>query len=195
MMAHLQGRWRPLILTAIFTGLRVSEIRGLRWSDIDLAGRQVHVRQRADRYNKIGKPKSESGERAVPLLPMVVNVLREWQLACPKGALDLVFPNGKGNVETLANIVTRGLCPAQVAAGVVDEGGKAKYTGMHALRHFYASWSINRKADGGLELPAKVVQERLGHASIVMTLDVYGHLFPKIDDSAEMEAAERAFLA
>jgi integrase len=47
-----------------------------------------------------------------------------------------------------------------------------KYTGLHALRHFYASWCINRKADGGLELPAKVVQHRLGHSSIVVTMQI-----------------------
>jgi integrase len=48
--------------------------------------------------------------------------------------------------------------------------------------------------DNLLELPLKVVQARLGHASIQMTADVYGHLFPRGDDSAEMAAAERAFL-
>jgi integrase len=55
----------------------------------------------------------------------------------------------------------------------------------HALRHFYASRCINRRADGGLELPAKVVQERLGHAPIVMTMDTYGHLFPRSDGGVE----------
>jgi integrase len=83
--------------------------------------------------------------------------------------------------------------PAQVAAGVTIDG-RAKYTGLHALRHFYASWCINRKADGGLELPLKVVQARLGHASIQITADRYGHLFPRSDDSAELVAAERAFM-
>lgn len=48
---------------------------------------------------------------------------------------------------------------------------------------------------GGLGLPPKVVQERLGHSSIVMTMDVYGHLFPKGDDSDELAAAELALLA
>jgi integrase len=81
-----------------------------------------------------------------------------------------------------------------LAAGVVDADGKPKYTGLHALRHFYASWCINRKVDGGLELPAKDVQYRLGHSTIGMTLDVYGHLFPKADATKEMEEAERAFL-
>src|SRR6516165_9948976 len=46
------ARWRPLLLTAIFTGLRASELRGLRWSDVDLKGGELHVRQRADRYGK-----------------------------------------------------------------------------------------------------------------------------------------------
>ena len=62
------------------------------------------------------------------------------------------------------------------------------------MRHFYASWCINRHADGGLELPPKVAQERLGHASNAMTLDVYGHLFPGGADRAELDAAERARL-
>jgi integrase len=75
--------------------------------------------------------------------------------------------------------------PVQVAAGVVTKAGKAKYTGMHALRHFYASWCINRREDGGLGLPLKVVQHRLGHPTIQMTADVYGHLFPSGDDGAE----------
>jgi integrase len=160
---------------------------------VDLDGRKIYVRQRADRFNKIGPLKSKAGYRTVPLLPMVANTLREWRLACPKGALDLVFPTGRGNIERHANIMMRGLWPAQVMAGVVDSAGKAKYTGLHMLRHFYASWCINRKADGGLELPPKVVQTRLGHATISMTLDVYGHLFPKDDDEAEMKAAEKAF--
>jgi integrase len=198
-----KGRWRPILLTAIFTGLRASELRGLRWKDVDLDKRELHVRQRADRYSAIGKPKSESGERTVPLTPIVVNTLREWKLACPKSEAGLVFPSSGGLVEHHKNIVERGLAPIQIAAGVTLKGkgkdGKiverAKYPGLHALRHFYASWCINRRVDGGLELPAKVVQERLGHSSIMMTMDVYGHLFPRGDDSAELEAAERSLLA
>jgi integrase len=188
------GQLRPLLMTAIFTGLRASELRGLRWDDIDLKRGELHVRQRADRYGVIGKPKSESAERTIPLGPLVLNALKEWKLACPKGDAGLVFPNGIGRIESHANIVNRVLMPLQLKAGVTDKRGKAKYTGLHALRHFYAFWCINRRADGGLELPAKVVQERLGHASIVMTLDRYGHLFPRGDDGAEMAAAEQALL-
>ncbi|MFL6797462.1 MAG: tyrosine-type recombinase/integrase [Xanthobacteraceae bacterium] len=201
------SRWRPLLLTAIFTGLRASELRGLRWEDIDLSKRELHVRQRADRYKKIGQPKSESGQRTVPLPPIVVEALREWKLSYPRPILaenqrepakaqHLVFPTGTGQVEDHSNILRRGLEPIQVAAGVTNgkTPPRARYTGLHALRHFYASWCINRKADGGLELPPKLVQERLGHSSIVITLDLYGHLFARGDDGAELADAEHALL-
>ena len=171
-VANLEGRWRPLLLTAIFTGLRASELRGLRWEDVDLKGAALHVRQRADKFNAIGRPKSAAGERTVPMPPILVNTLREWRFACPKSELGLVFPTGTGAIEYHANIVSRGLAPAQVQAGIVTKDGKAKYTGLHALRHFYASWCINRREDGGLGLPLKVVQHRLGHSSIQITSDV-----------------------
>ena len=205
------GKWRPILITLIFTGLRSSELRGLRWTDVDVKRGLLHVRQRADRYNKIGRPKSEAGERTVPIGPFVVNTLKEWKLTCPEsGALELVFPTSRGHIVRHENIVRYGLWPTQLAAGVavpvLDKTGKAKldkegrvlvtakYTGLHALRHFYASWLINRRADGGLELPPKIVQERLGHASIGITMDVYGHLFPGGDNEVEQAAGERALL-
>ena len=188
------GYARPLLLTAIFTGLRASELRGLRWADIDLTRNALHVRQRADRFGTMGPLKSAASRRTVPLLPMVVNALREWRLASPRNESDLVFPGSRGQPISLVAIIRSVWHPAQIAAGIVATDGRAKYPGLHALRHFYASWCINRRADGGLELPIKVVQGRLGHASIQMTADVYGHLFPRSDDSAELAAAERAFL-
>jgi integrase len=193
-IAALDGRWRPLLLTAIFAGLRASELRGLRWADIDFKRNALNVRQRADCYRQMGALKSEASERTIPIAPMLANTLREWKLICPKGELGLVFPNGIGRIESHANIVNRGLIPVQIAAGVMAAPGKAKYTGLHSLRHFYASWCINRRVDGGLELPLKVVQARLGHASVQMTADRYGHLFPRGDDGAELAEAEKAFL-
>jgi integrase len=200
------GRWRPFFLTAIFTGLRASELRGLRWADVDLKKGELDVTRRADAYQQIGAPKSEAGHRTVPLTPKLVHAMTEWKLACPKGDPGLVFPNTEGKVEWHANIINRGWIPLQIAAAVTvqvqDSNGKlvrdgdgklvlqAKYTGLHSLRHFYASWCINREADGGLELPAKVVQERLGHSSITVTLDTYGHLFPRGDDTAKLAEAE-----
>jgi integrase len=194
LIAHLKDHRRALLLTAIFTGLRASELRGLRWVDIDLKHAVLHVRQRADRYRQMGRPKSAAGERTIPLPPLLLNALREWKLACPKSERDLAFCNGRGNPDDWKEIVHDSYRPAQVAAGVVNAKGRAKYGGLHALRHFYASWCINRKKDGGLELPLKLVQARLGHASVQMTADRYGHLFPSADDGAELAAAEKALL-
>jgi integrase len=194
-VAHLKGRYRPLLMTAIFTGLRASELRGLRWVDVDLKKAHLHVRQRADVFRQIGKPKSAAGERTIPMPPpLLVNTLREWKLQCPRSDLGLVFPNRIGQIDFYSSLVQRGLWPAQIAAGIVTKDGTAKYTGLHALRHFYASWCINRKEDGGLGLPLKVVQHRLGHSTIAMTADTYGHLFPSGDDGEELAAAERALL-
>jgi integrase len=197
------GRWKPLLMTAALTGLRASELRGLRWLDVDFPANLVHVRQRADRFNSIGKPKSAAGKRKVPMTPALARTLDRWKLICPRPHADgsreaarqehLVFPNGAGKIESLANIINRGLIPTQIAAGVVTRDGKAKYTGMHCLRHFYASWLINPEP-AGLNLPAKVVQQRLGHTSITMTYDRYGHLFPTDDDSKKLAAAETALL-
>jgi integrase len=192
--AAAPGQARAYLITAALTGMRASELRGLTWANVDLTGRKIFVRQRADKYRTIGNPKSKAGTREIPLGDMVVRTLREWRLQCPKGDLDLVFPNKSGTVADHANLVHGLLDPAEVRAGVVDSDGKPKY-GLHCLRHFYASWCINRKADGGLGLPPKTVQERLGHSSITMTLDVYGHLFPSNDDGAELAEAEARLFA
>ena len=186
------ARLRALVLTAALCGLRASELRGLRWADIDLKAGEVHVRQRADRYNNIGAPKSASSTRTIPLAPEVEAALKVWKLACPKGELDLVFPTRPGAIMYHRSMLDS-LAPVMVAAGVVNKAGKPKY-GLHALRHFFASWCINRRVDGGLELPLKVVQARMGHSTIAMTADVYGRLFPRGDDSAELATAEKSFL-
>jgi integrase len=187
------ARVRALLLTAALCGLRASELRGLRWADVKLKDGELQVRQRADRYNKIGAPKSASSTRSIPLAPEVEAALKVWKLACPKGELDLVFPTGTGAIMYHRSMLDS-LAPVMVAAGVVDKRGAPKY-GLHAFRHFFASWCINRRADGGRELPAKVVQGLLGHGSIVMTLDRYGHLFPRGDDRAELAEASSALLA
>ena len=184
MLNEAEGHWRPLIVTAIFTGFRASELRGLSWEHVDFDNKVIHVRQRADRWNEIGTPKSEAGTRDVPIPPMVVNTLKEWKLACPEGPLDLVFPNGRGNIENLGNIHRRGFGALQIACGIVKDDGKPKY-GIHALRHAAASLFIEQG------LTAKRVQVIMGHSSIQMTFDTYGHLFPSPDDDqAAMEQIE-----
>jgi integrase len=202
------GRWRPFL----FSGLRSSELRGLRWIDLDLTlptGR-VHVRQRADAWGRTGAPKSKAGYRSIPIGEHVVRTLQAWKELCPKfdtkeegAVLYYVFPTGKGYIESHQNIVKRGLFATQIVAGLsepmldaqgnprFDHWGKPLLRGkynLHAFRHFYCSWLIERR------MAHKEIQSQMGHSSLVMTLDRYGHLFPRTDDAAEMAAAEAALL-
>lgn len=235
-----RGYRQALLVTAVMTGMRISELRGLRWQDVDPAKATITIRQRADAWGKIGSPKAAASRRIIPVPPMVVRTLKEWRLACPRRAtgkedangepikeLHYVFPNGKGHVESQQNIVKRHWQPLQVAAGVskpvLDDAGNpvqepllddddspvigndgtpimkevtcAKYTGFHALRHFFCSWCAARKEDGGLGLPLKTVQVRMGHSTLAMTADRYGHLFPSTDDADVLAAGERALMA
>ncbi|TPK85226.1 site-specific integrase [Mesorhizobium sp. B2-4-17] len=208
LIAAATGRFRPLLITAVFTGLRASELRGLRWADVDLAKSRLNVTQRADNFHVIGMPKSETSQRTIPLYPpFVVNVLKEWKLQCPKGEkkLDLVFPNTIGNIEAHGNIIRSGLIPTMLAAGVTvdtgekDENGKPilapKYTGLHAFRHWFASWCLNREKDGGRGLLPMRVQKLLGHSTIGLTMDTYGHLFEHKEDDGELDTVMRSFPA
>jgi integrase len=173
------GPRRPLLVTAVFTGMCSSELRGLPCDAVDL-------RQRADQWGAIGSPKSEAGHRTIPMAPMLLSALREWKLVCPRlktsgedpALLWLAFPNGDGKPEIHTSIINCGFDPIQVEAGLselhataIGEDGKplpaAKY-GMQALRHSFASWAIEQG------FSPKRLQALLGHVSIQMTFDVYG---------------------
>ena len=170
LIAAASGQTRVLLIVAIGTGLRASELRGLCWDDVDLDKRELHVRQRADAYRAIGAPKSAAGQRAIPIGPQVLNTLREWKLRCPKGEARLVFPNANGGVQHYKD-VERALDAVLIEAGVVDADGKPKYS-LHAFRHFFASWCINPQERGGRGLSPKIVQHWLGHSSIALRLIV-----------------------
>lgn len=194
------GRWRPIVLVFIFCGLRASELRGLRWTDVDFETREITINQRADVFHKIGRLKSKAAYRSIPMAPIVLNSLREWKLSCPKGDLGLAFPTGAGGVESHSNMMSRGFEPLQVASGVtelrpvldgdkpvLDDAGEpkmvavAKY-GMHALRHACASLWIEQGMN------PKRIQKLMGHSTVQLTFDRYGHLFK--DSDADQRAAE-----
>ncbi len=183
------ARHKPHIMTALFTGLRMSELRGLSWDAIDFDRSVITVRKRADRYCQMGNLKSKSGRREIPIGPQLATLLKEWKLACPTGELNLVFPNGIGNVETHSNICNRIFKPLMIECGIVDEQGAPRFS-LHALRHAAASLFIEQG------WPPKKIQTMLGHSSITMTYDVYGHLFhdpAKVVDL--MGAMEQGLLA
>jgi integrase len=200
LMETAATKWRPLLVTAIFTGMRASELRGLIWADVDLDAGTIHVRRRADAWKEMGDPKSKAGKRDIPLAPIVVNTLRKWLEDCPKGELGLVFPNGAGNVETLPNIYKRFWKPIQLKCELTIDSGEKDAEGnpvldhrygFHMLRHAAASLFIQY-----LGWTPKRVQTVMGHSSITMTFDLYGHLFENTEaDRGAMEKIEAAVTA
>jgi integrase len=186
--------WRPLIITAIFTGMRASELRGLSWLNVDLDAGIIRVRQRADRYNKIGMPKSKAGRREIPMAPFVMSSLREWKLACPATPLDLVFPSERGDVLWHTNLYKQcflGLLEAcELMLTVPTNQGEQRQPpyNFHSLRHAAASLFIEQG------WTPKKVQSVMGHSSIQVTFDVYGHLFPSPDGDADAMAQIEARL-
>ncbi|MER8838459.1 site-specific integrase [Mesorhizobium sp. M0913] len=191
-----QGKHRALIVTALFSGLRASELRGLRWNCVDLKGGVLSVKGRVDAWGEFGLPKTSAGERDVPLAPMAVTALKQQRLAVASGPDGLVFPSDEGTPLDHKNILNRVWTPLLIAAGLVkfhrtkrDEDGNpvpiGKYN-FHALRHAAASLFIEQK------LSPKRVQAIMGHSSITVTFDTYGHLFDDADADqvavAEIEA-------
>lgn len=189
-------RRRALLATAIHTGFRASEVRGLPWDAVDLKAGKIEVKQRADENGVIGPPKSKAGRRTISVPSALVAVLREWKM---KSNQALAFPSEEGNPQSLPNIYNRAWKPVQLAAGVAeakrdkdgsvvcDKDGKpvmdTRYN-FHALRHFHASMLI---ADGA---NPKEVQVEMGHGSIQVTYDLYGHLFQ--DEDADRRRKERS---
>ena len=184
-IAAATGKHRPLILTALFSGMRASELRGVRWSAVDLKAGTIEVSERVDAWNEVGAPKTASSHRVIPLAPMAVNALKEHRLAVSNGASGLVFPSEAGTPLNHQNVDKRIWKPLLVSAGMFtlhptdrDESGEPtkvpKYT-FHALRHAAASLFIEQK------LSPKRVQALMGHSSITVTFDTYGHLFEDAD--------------
>jgi hypothetical protein len=113
----------------VFSGSRASELRARTWPNVEFIGDNkviIKVRQRADRWNKIEEvTKSKSSNRDVEIVVLyAINTLKAWRDISPKGSRNLVFPNSKGNVETLPTIHNRGLAPLQRGGRhqVDDEG-------------------------------------------------------------------------
>lgn len=189
--------WRPLITVTAFTGMRISEVLGLTWQNVDLRTGLVKVRKRVDYRRQVGPVKSKMGRREIPIPPAAVQLLREWKMACPPSEMGLVFPFWDG--QPMHYNVARKQClrPLLIACGLVEKP-KAKPNpeetekpdakpiyGFHDLRHFAASMFIE------LGWNAKRIQALMGHSTITMTFDLYGHLLDRqTDHSSAMAALE-----
>ena len=163
-------KWRPLIATIAGTGMRWGEVTALRVENVDLDADipVIHVVKAWKRQGKgegydFGTTKSRAGVRTVSISPELVNVLRPIVEGAPKRRWLFEGPRG-GRVKD-AWFYEHVWNDARDAA---DLGGKRPT--LHSLRHSHASWLI---AQG---VPLTVIQRRLGHESIKITSDTYGHL-------------------
>jgi len=181
--AARQTPYFALFHTALFTGMRRSEFLALRWCDLDLLLCQLYV-TRSLHVLKGGRvvirqPKSAKGRRMIALSPVTVSVLRdhrekqalEWViLGAQLKDDDLVFSDPEGK-PLLPNTVTHAWIKLVRCT-------RLKPIRLHDARHSHASILLK------LGTHPKIVQERLGHASIQVTLDTYSHVAPGLQEAA-----------
>jgi integrase len=174
LLAAVPALDRAIWATALYAGLRRGELMALRWDDVDLDGRRIRVTRAWDvKERAVVAPKSAAGVRSVPMLAELRTHLLEHRLRTGRGdglvfGADGTTPVGYGSVVARAKRAWR-------------EAGLAKI-GLHECRHTFAALLI---AAG---INPKVLSTFMGHASIGITLDRYGHLLPGSED----EAAELA---
>jgi integrase len=181
------GRAEAVIRVLMYAGLRASELRGLPIHALflDDAQPKLQVLQKADKDDKIGRVKAAMSRRDVVLGAETVRSLKSWLEAAPPS--EFVFPNEEGKVWSYANLWNRFWVPLLNRAGLVtDEPAsvlirswtKAQMNfrqprfGLHMLRHVYASLQIEQ----GVQ--AKRLQTLMGHSTLKVTMDTYGHLWP-----------------
>jgi integrase len=166
-----------LYALAVGTGLRLGEISGLRWGDIDLDARQVHVRRALVEHVsgavEFAEPKTARSRRSVDVPGFAIAALRRHRERL--GALPhperLVFTSTEGLPLRRSNLHRRSFKPLLRRA-------KLPEVTFHALRHTAATLALAAGVN------PKVVQERLGHSSVTLTLDTYSHAVPTLGRDA-----------
>jgi integrase len=174
-------RYRPLIVTALYTGMWISELLALTWSDIGLDEGVVHVRAQLSRAHagvpaRRVAPKTAAAIRDIPLVAQLAALLREHRDAAVfSEPADFVFATANRTPLGHRNVEGRALQRAAAAAGI------APAPRFHALRHTFASHLI---VDLGLDVAQ--VSRILGHASVTTTLNIYTHLFDDARHATEI---------
>jgi integrase len=161
----------PLLFTvarlAVLTGMRIGEVVALRWSDVDLATRTIRVRRTLSN-GVLGVPKSKSA-RTVDLLDDAVALLKQWRSAVGNPPLNEYLFDAVGERPARNQALYRDLYQAMERAGIPRKGPTDQDRSFHAFRHTFAKICL----EGGAAITW--VQRQLGHSTIVITVDTYGH--------------------
>jgi integrase len=161
---------RPVWATALYAGLRRGEIRGLRWQDVDFDRGLIRVEQSWDDKEGPIEPKSQAGRRRVPLAKPLRAQLAAHRLRSRGSGEELVFGSGREKAIDTNALVRR--------ARTAWRQGRLAPIGLHECRHTYAALMIAAGVN------AKALSAYMGHSSITITLDRYGHLMPGCEDEA-----------
>lgn len=183
--------WYPIFTVLLWTGMRVGEITGLRWCDIDLNENIISVNHNLVYYSRgktagcgfaVNTPKTKAGERLIPMLPKVKEAFllekqhqEEWDIKCKAridGYTDFIFVNRFGNVQhqgTLNKALRRIIRDCNYES--LDKYGEKAIMlppfSNHSLRHTFTT----RMCEAGVNI--KAMQEILGHADAETTMDIY----------------------
>ena len=183
LIAAKESEYYPIFYLALFTGMRRSELLALKWSDIDFIYSQIYI-NRSIHHLRNGQTifrqtKSAQGNRTIALPPSATLVLKEYHEKCQSLRLlngnplqedDLVFCHINSN-PLLPDTITHAWIKLLRRKGL-------KNIRLHDTRHTHASLMLKQG------IHPKVVQERLGHSSIQITLDTYSHVAPGIQSLA-----------
>jgi integrase len=189
-------RWCALFVLALATGLRPSEYFGLKWSDIDIEHGLVTVQRSliwrsyksGDWY--FGEPKTPRSRRRIPLPASVVAALKEHRRhqaeeRLKAGAsyrnIDLVFATSEGQPLIRLNVIQKHFKPILKSAKLPDT------LRLYDLRHTCATLLLAANEN------PKVVSERLGHSSITLTMDIYSHVLPDMQQAATEKLEKMLF--
>jgi integrase len=185
---------RALWSTAFYAGLRRGELQALQWADVDLPKRVIHVSRSWDAVAGEQAPKSAAGVRRVPVIDTLVRELAAHKLRSGRDGADLVFGRTSTRPFPPESLRRRSLAAWEAEnerrTSEADDGEPVELLVpimLHEARHTCASWLIAANAN------ALTVKAIMGHESITMTFDTYGHLMPGGLDEAR-EAGD-AFLA
>ena len=176
-------RLEALYMLALNTGMRLGELLALNWDDVDLEGEVLRVRRTLTRSGKVyttGEPKTRNSRRVIRLTGAAVEALRghlprQLEEMGRMGSLyqpgGLVFATEVGTIVNPSNVRNRSLKPLLKKAGL-------RPVRFHDLRHTCATLLLLKNVN------PKIVSELLGHASVSITLDVYSHLMPDMQEKA-----------
>jgi integrase len=181
--AARDDRLEALYVLAVSTGMREGELLGLKWADVDLEASALRVRRTLTRHGgkvRLGEPKTKKSRRTVRLTPRAVEALKrhrarqageKLKAGSLYGDQELVFAGEGGGLINPSNLRQRSFLLLLKRAGLPG-------ITFHDLRHTCASLLFQRNVH------PKFVQELLGHASIVITLDTYSHMLPGMGGEA-----------